>query len=43
MTDIRDVEDWATDWDHHHPDWVADPFPIWEDLRGRCPVAHTDR
>ena len=43
MTDIRDVEDWATDWDHHHPDWVADPFPIWEDLRGRCPVAHTGR
>jgi hypothetical protein len=22
---------------------VADPYPIWDDLRGRCPVAHTDR
>lgn len=43
MTDIRDVQDWATDWDHHHPDWVDDPFPIWEDLRQRCPIAHTDR
>jgi len=43
VTDIRDVEDWATDWDHHHPDWVDDPFPIWDDLRERCPVAHTDR
>lgn len=22
---------------------MADPYPIWDDLRGRCPVAHTDR
>jgi cytochrome P450 len=39
----RDVVDFATDWDHTDPAWVADPYPIWEDLRGRCPVAHTDR
>ena len=37
------VEDFATDWDHTDPQWVNDPYPIWEDLRGRCPVAHTDR
>jgi cytochrome P450 len=37
------VEDFATDWDHTDPSWVNDPYPIWEDLRGRCPVAHTDR
>ena len=43
MTEIRNVDDWATDWDHHHPDWVDDPFPIWADLRERCPIAHTDR
>lgn len=43
MTEIRDVDDWTTDWDHHHPDWVDDPFPIWDDLRQRCPVAHTGR
>jgi len=43
MTDIRPVQDWTTDWDHHDPTWVDDPFPIWEDLRQRCPVAHTDR
>ena len=43
MTDIRDVNDWATDWDHHHPDWVNDPFPIWDELREQCPVAHTGR
>ncbi len=37
------VLDFATDWDHTDPQWVADPYPIWEDLRQRCPVAHTDR
>ena len=39
----RPVEDFATDWDHTDPAWVHDPYPIWEDLRERCPVAHTDR
>jgi cytochrome P450 len=37
------VTDWASDWDHLDPAWVANPYPIWEDLRERCPVAHTDR
>lgn len=37
------VTDWATDFDHLDPAWVNDPFPIWADLRGRCPVAHTER
>jgi cytochrome P450 len=37
------VTDFATDWDHTDPAWVHDPYPIWEDLRQRCPVAHTDR
>jgi cytochrome P450 len=37
------VEDFATDWDHTDPEWVGDPYPIWEDLRERCPVAHTTR
>ncbi|MGH3732053.1 MAG: cytochrome P450 [Acidimicrobiales bacterium] len=39
----REVVDFATDWDHTDPAWVNDPYPIWEDLRERCPVAHTDR
>ncbi len=39
----RPVTDFATDWDHTDPSWVKDPYPIWEDLRARCPVAHTDR
>ncbi len=37
------VVDFATDWDHTDPQWVNDPYPIWDDLRERCPVAHTER
>jgi cytochrome P450 len=37
------VNDWATDFDHTDPEWVADPYPIWNELRSRCPVAHSDR
>jgi cytochrome P450 len=37
------VSDYAVDFDHTGTEWVADPFPIMEDLRERCPVAHTDR
>src|SRR5690242_11352268 len=37
------VQDWGTDFDHRDPRWIEDPFPIWADLRGRCPVAHSKR
>lgn len=37
------VTDWASDWDHLDPAWVIDPYPIWQELRERCPVAHTNR
>jgi cytochrome P450 len=37
------VRDFATDFDHTDPAWVADPYPIWDDLRARCPVAHSGR
>ena len=37
------VSDWATDFDHTDPAWAADPFPIWDELRATCPVAHSDR
>ncbi len=37
------VRDWATDFDHTDPEWVADPYPIWDELREPCPVAHSDR
>ncbi|HKE74040.1 MAG TPA: cytochrome P450 [Acidimicrobiales bacterium] len=37
------VENWATDFDHTDPQWVADPYPIWDELRSSCPVAHSGR
>jgi cytochrome P450 len=37
------VANWATDFDHTDSRWVADPYPIWDELRSRCPVAHTER
>ena len=37
------VQDWATDFDHTDEVWAADPFPIWDELRAKCPVAHSDR
>lgn len=39
----RPVDDFATDFDHTDDRWVADPYPIWDDLRERCPVAHSER
>ena len=37
------VTDWATDYDIFDPQYVADPYPIWAELRERCPMAHTER
>src|ERR1700735_792539 len=37
------VADWATDFSHLEPEWSADPYPIQDDLRQRCPIAHTGR
>jgi len=37
------VKDWASDFDHRDPRWIENPFPIWDELRGRCPVAHSAR
>lgn len=45
MTELNNdpVEDWATDYDIFDHDYVVDPVPVWEELRERCPIAHTDR
>jgi cytochrome P450 len=43
MSDRPPVHDWATDFDHTDAQWVADPYPIWDELRDKCPVAHTNR
>ena len=40
---VGPVTDWATDFDHTSEVWAADPYPIWDELRTTCPVAHTER
>ena len=37
------VTDWTSDYDILDPEYVANPFPVWDDLRGTCPIAHSDR
>jgi cytochrome P450 len=43
MAHTAPVTDWTSDFDVLDPRYVADPFTIWDDLRGTCPIAHTDR
>lgn len=37
------VKDWTTDYDIFDPSYKKDPFPVWDEIRGKCPVAHTER
>jgi cytochrome P450 len=37
------VSDWATDFSHLDPEWTTDPYAVQDDLRQRCPIAHTQR
>lgn len=37
------VTDWATDFDHTDEQYAADPYPIWDELREQCPIAHSER
>jgi cytochrome P450 len=37
------VSDWASDFSHLEEEWAADPYPIQDELRRRCPIAHTER
>ena len=43
MADQKPVDDWASDYDIFDPSFVRDPYPVWDDLRPTCPVAHTER
>ena len=43
MTHTPPVEDWATDFDIFDEDYIKDPAPVWDELRGKCPIAHTER
>ena len=35
--------DWATDFELFDPAFVTDPYPVYEELRSGCPVAHSER
>jgi cytochrome P450 len=37
------VKDWTTDYDIFSKEYIKNPFPIWDEVREECPVAHTDR
>ncbi len=37
------VKNWATDYDIFDPEFIRDPYAVWDELRGKCPVAHTER
>jgi cytochrome P450 len=37
------VGDWSADFEVLDAGYIEDPYPIWDDLRKSCPVAHTER
>ena len=37
------VSDWATDFEIFDDEYVRSPFEVWDELRERCPIAHTNR
>jgi cytochrome P450 len=37
------VHDWATDYDIFDPEFVRDPYPVWDELRKQCPIARSER
>jgi cytochrome P450 len=43
VAERKPVEDWTSDYDIFDPGYIKNPFPVWDELRGKCPVAHTDR
>ena len=43
MSTPAPVTDWVHDFDHTDPRWTENPFPIWDELRAKCPVVHTGR
>jgi cytochrome P450 len=40
---VGPVSDWTTDFSHLEPEYAQHAPEVWADLRGRCPIAHTDR
>jgi cytochrome P450 len=37
-----EVEYFATRFDHHHPAFGQDPYPVYQVMQSRCPVTHSD-
>lgn len=37
------VLDWTTDYDIFDRSYINSPFQVWDEIRGKCPVAHTQR
>jgi cytochrome P450 len=37
------VKDWTKDYDIFDPSYIKNPFPVWDNLREQCPVAHSER
>jgi cytochrome P450 len=38
----EEVEYFAAHFDHHHPAFGQDPYPVYELMQSRCPVTHSD-
>ena len=43
MTGTAPVTDWSSDFDVMDPQYLVDPFSIWDALRATCPIPHTNR
>lgn len=39
----KPISDWSSDFDHLDPQWTQNPYPIWDKLREKRPIAHTER
>src|ERR1700693_2158086 len=40
---VEPIKDWKTDYDIFDPGYIKNPFPVWDELREECPIAHSER
>ena len=40
---VEPIKDWKTDYDIFDPAYIKNPYPVWDDLREECPIAHSER
>ncbi len=43
MSERPPVIDWTTDFDMFQTEFATNPYPIFDEMRSKCPVSHTDR